>query len=59
MASFGHYQRDKDEQNGIVHDDVKVEIQADTEEERLECLHDIMVVHEILEECGIFKYVSD
>ena len=55
MSSFGSYKRNQDDQDGVIRDSVKMDIEADSEEERLECLHDLMVVHEILEECGIFK----
>ena len=59
MTSFGHYHRSKDEDDGVIHDQVKMEIQADSEEEKLECLHDLSVIHEVLEELGIFKNVSE
>jgi len=55
MASLGSYQRIQDEKNGVIQDTVKMEIQADTEEERLECLHDLALLHEVLEEYGVYK----
>ena len=55
MAARGWYERIFDEKDGEIQDTVKIEIEADTEEERLECLHDLSVAHEVLEECGIFK----
>ncbi len=55
MASLGSYKRSQDEKDGTLHDTVKMEIQADTPEEKEECLHDLMVLHKVLEEFEVFK----
>lgn len=55
MASLGSYRRSQDEKEGTLRDTVKMEIRADTEEEKEECLHDLMIAHQVLEEHYIFK----
>lgn len=55
MTSIGTYKRDQDEKDNGIHDAVEMKIQADTEKEKEECLKDLMTIHEILEECGVFK----
>ena len=58
MASTGTYQRIQDDKGENLLDIVKIEIEADTEEERLECLNDLTLLHEILEENGVYKHNS-
>jgi len=59
MSSLGSYQRFQEENNGTLHDTVQMKIEADTVEERLECLHDLVLLHEMLEQNGVFKKVSE
>jgi len=55
MTALGWYERTHDEKNGEIQDTVKMEIKADTEEERLKCLNHMMILHEVFEEYEVFK----
>jgi len=58
MSSFGTYQRFQDEEGGVLKDTVKMIIDADTDEEKQQCLQNLSLLHEVLEEYGVFKKAS-
>ena len=58
MACTGTYQRIQDNQDGNLLDIVQIEIEADTPEEKMECLQDLALLHEILEEFGVYKPIT-
>ncbi len=59
MASIGTYKRNQEDENGVINDSVEIQIEADNDQERIACFNDVMVIHSILEECGILKKTPD
>jgi len=55
MASVATYKRTHDEENGGIQDKVEIEIEADSKPDQQELLHDMNLLHDILEKHGVFK----
>ena len=55
MTTRGWYERIRETQDSEIQDMVKMDIQADSDEDHLKCLNHMMIFHEILEEYDVFK----
>ena len=55
MTAHGWYERFHDEKNGAIQDSVKMDVESDSDDDRRECLKQMMILHEVLEEYQVFK----